>query len=287
MKALELPEGYVLRVTTSSGDVRVIAEDRADVLAPDDARVHLYTGEETPAEEGPDAKAREERREERRERREGRRRHRRSPLKSILKHVLQGAIKKHHRPQGPALEIGSRHGGSEDIEVRCPAGTPLSVGTLSGDIRLEGEMGHARVATASGDITVDRAASLDARSISGDLEVNACPERCRLSTKSGHIEARDTGAAVADTVSGRIRLDRTAGPVKVRTVSGNVELGTDGSDSVSVRSVSGGVNVRVDKERRPETKLRSVSGKVTCDCPEGDDFPLEVMTVSGNVEVAD
>lgn len=285
MRTLELPEGYVLRIATSSGDVRVIAEDRADVLAPDDVRVNLHPGREGPGEAAaPGEKSREERREERREGRHG---HRRSPLKSVLRHVLGGAIKKHYRPQGPTLEIISRHGGSEDIEVRCPIGTPLSVGTLSGDIRLEGDLGHVRGATASGDITVDRAASLDARSISGDLEVNACPESCRLSTKSGHIEARDTGAAEADTVSGRIRLEHTAGPVKVRTVSGNVELGTDGSDAVSVRSVSGGINVRVSEKRRPAARLRSVSGKVRCDCPEGDDFALEVITVSGNVEVGD
>ena len=283
MSRVELPEGYILRLTTSSGDVRVIAEERSDVEAPEGVHVNLYTGEEKAA--VPSAAAPPE---ERQEARDERRRRRRGHLKSILKHVLGSGMKKHHgQRRGPALEIGSRKGGSDDLEVRCPIGTEVSVGTLSGDIRLEGELGHVRAATASGDITADRVASLDARSISGDLEVEACPERCRLSTKSGHIEVGSAGSAEADTVSGRIRLDSTAGPVKVRTVSGNVELGTAGADPVSVRSVSGGINVRVQRDRRPEARLRSVSGKVRCDCPEGTDFPLEVMTVSGKIEVSD
>lgn len=267
----ELPPGYTLRVTTSSGDITVIAEERDDVEAPEDTRVEARSGEEQ-TEERP------------RKRHHGKKR----PLKflrRLVKQAVRGDILYGGRPPGPALEIRSPRHGSRDLEVRCPVGTPISVGTISGDVRLQGDLGPATVTTTSGDVFADKAAALDARSISGDLEVDCCSGLCRLITKSGHIEAGDTGPAEADTVSGYVRLGRTAGGVTVRTVSGSVELGTDGTEPVNVRTVSGGITVKVPKERLPAAKLRSLSGKINCGCLQGSDFPLQVTSVSGKIEV--
>ena len=228
----QVPPGARLRLTTSSGDISVIAEERTDIEAPENARA-VTTSDE----------------------------------------------------HGPVLEVTSPRGGSRDLELRCPSGTPISVGTISGDVRLRGEFGSATVTTTSGDVSVDRAAALDARSVSGDLEVVCCSGHCRLSTKSGHIEAGDTGPTEATTVSGRVLLRSTAGVVTVRTVSGNVELGTDGTEAVNARTISGRITVRVPKERLPAARLRSLSGRIDCDCPQGSDFPLEVTSVSGKIEV--
>lgn len=267
----ELPPGYTLRVTTSSGDITVIAEERNDVEAPEDARVEARSGEEQ-AKERP------------------RKRHprKKKPLKflrRLVKQAVRGDILYGGRNPGPALEIRSPRAASRDLEVRCPAGTPISVGTISGDVRLRGDLGPSTVTTTSGDVSVDRAAALDARSISGDLEVDCCAGLCRLITKSGHIVADDTGPAEADTVSGYVRLGRTAGGVTVRTVSGSVELGTDGTEPVNIRTISGGIAVKVPKERLPAAKLRSLSGKINCGCLQGSDFPLRVTSVSGKIEV--
>jgi hypothetical protein len=267
----ELPPGYTLRVTTSSGDITVIAEERQDLEAPEDARVEARSGEEQ--------------REERPKRRHHRRKRPLRFLRRLVKQAVRGDILYGGRSPGPVLAIRSPRGGSRDLEVRCPAGTPLSVGTISGDVRLHGDLGPATVTTTSGDVFADRAAALDARSISGDLEVDCCSGLCRLITKSGHIEAGDTGPAEADTVSGHVRLQRTAGGVTVRTVSGSVELGTDGTEPVNVRTVSGGIMIKVPEARLPAAKLRSLSGKINCDCLQGSDFPLEVTSVSGKIEV--
>jgi DUF4097 and DUF4098 domain-containing protein YvlB len=238
----ELPPGHCLRVTSSSGDITVIAEERDDVEAPQDARVEARSGEEQ----------RDERPKKRHHRRKGTLRF----LRRLVKHAVRGEFLYGGRSPGPTLEIRSPNAGSRDLEVRCPAGAPISVGTISGDVR-----------------------------ISGDLEVDCCSGLCRLITKSGHIEASDTGPAEADTVSGYVRLGRTAGGVTVRTVSGSVELGTDGTEPVKVRTISGGITIKVPKERLPAAKLRSLSGKINCDCLQGSDFPLEVTSVSGKIEV--
>ncbi len=270
----ELPPGTSLRVVSSSSDITVIAEDRPDVQASDDAQVKTHSSEGALGQG---------------EREERRSRPRRRPRAlRILRRLVRGTVRgarKHVHERGPTLEIRAGRGGSQDLEVRCPTGTPVSVGTISGDVRLQGQFGDATVATASGDITVDRAAALDARSVSGDLEVGGCSGPCRLHTKSGDIEAGTTGPAKADTVSGQVTLHRTAGGVTVHTVSGDVELGTDGTDAVRIRTVSGQIAIRVPSGRLPQTRLRSLSGKIECECPQGADFLLRADSVSGDIEV--
>lgn len=266
----ELPSGHSLRVTATAGDVTIIAEERPDILVPDGARAEVRTTEERP------------------EKRHKRRSHKRKTLRflgRLVKEVVHGELLYGGRSSGPVLEIRSPRGGSRDIEVRCPAGIPVSVGTISGDVRLVGDFGAATITTTSGDVAVSHAAALDARSISGRLEVDRCTGLCRLNTKSGHIKAGDTGPAEATTVSGRINLRSTAGGVSVRTISGSVELGTDGTDSVTIRTVSGRVAVKVSGQRLPDARLHSLSGKIDCECPQGSDFALDVTSVSGRIEV--
>lgn len=264
----ELPPGTSLRLTAFSGDVTVIAEDRTDVQAPDETHAERHSGEGKPDDQAP-----------------GRRRRRRKHKALRFLRKLAGIPPHRPRPEGPTLEIRASRGGSRDLEVRCPTGADVSAGTISGDVRLIGNFGDASITTTSGDISVDRAEALDARSVSGDLDIAGCRGLCRLHTKSGHIRAGATGPADAHTVSGGVHLLETSGSVTVRTVSGNVELGTDGTDPVSVRTVSGRTSVRVSKERLPDANLRSLSGSIRCDCPQGSDFPLKVTTVSGEIEV--
>lgn len=156
------------------------------------------------------------------------------------------------------------------LEVRCPIGTNVVAGAVSGHIRLEGSFGSVRGATVSGHITVDSASGdVDLRSISGHLTVGDCGGRCQLNTKSGRISAGHAARAV-----------------RASTLSGQVELGTAGLEEVDVRTVSGGVRVTVQQSRMPRARLRTLSGRVSCDCPEGADFDLKVSTVSGSIEVA-
>jgi len=276
----ELPPGASLRVVSSSGDITVVAEERTDIQAPEGAHVEPHPGRGEHGEGAPPEGTRVES--------AARRRHGKKALR-VLRRLVRGAIHgpraQGPRERGPYLEIRAGRGGSRDLEVRCPAGTRVSIGTIAGDVTLRGEFGDTTVATTSGDVFVDRAAALDARSVSGDLKVNGCSGACLLHTKSGDIEAEATGPAEATTISGQVRLHRTAGGVTVRTISGSVELVTDGSDAVVVRTVSGRITVRVARGRLPSTRLRSLSGKIDCECPRGTDFPLEVTSVSGGIEV--
>ena len=168
--------------------------------------------------------------------------------------------------EGRVAETRSR---STDLDIKIPHGLNVSIGTVSGNIELVGRFGIVKVSSVSGHVRVgDTSGDADIRSISGHIEVGNCGGRCRANTKSGHIQ-------IAHVVSYLL----------AHTMSGGIEVGTAGQGEVSLKTISGRVNVAVDPGRKPHAKLRSLSGKVRCDCPQGGDFELKASTISGSVEV--
>jgi len=183
------------------------------------------------------------------------------------------------------VRLGSAKGGSAALEVRCPAGSDVVIGTMSGRVELRGTLGDVRVTTVSGDIEVERAEALDVRTVAGSIEVGACPGQCSLRTKSGKASVGSAGDAFVSTISGAIRLGKTARKVRAQTVSGQVRVGTQNDGDVKVQTLSGSVTVEVPEGVRPEAHLASMTGRPRSDCPEGEDCRIAVRSVSGKIEV--
>lgn len=175
--------------------------------------------------------------------------------------------------------------GSGTVDVRCPEGTEVIVGTSSGAIEMRGHIGAARIATKSGGIDVAHCDSVDARTASGRVEIDRCDGECRVTVVSSTVHVGRAGHASVSSVSGTILVD-DVDTADVKNVSGTIELGASATGRVAVRSVSGTVNINVPQDRSPATRLRSVSGSVRCECPEGLDGELDVKTVSGTIRVA-
>src|SRR3972149_2307966 len=77
---------------------------------------------------------------------------------------------------GRTAEVKSRSGG---LRVRCPRGTNVSIGVISGHVQLAGQFGSVKVSAVSGHIEIDSASGdVDVRSVSGHLSVNTCGGRC-------------------------------------------------------------------------------------------------------------
>jgi len=170
------------------------------------------------------------------------------------------------------------------VEVRCPMGTNLNIGSIAGKVVVSGDAGDVRVATASGNISVERAKRVDLRSISGRLEVGGCGD-CRLATKSGRVAIGSARSVDVATVSGRVALRRAAGAVKVKSVSGVVEVGGAGAEDIQVHTLSGSVTVRLPAGTRPELRLRSLTSRATNPFTAGEDCSVAVSTLSGKVEL--
>jgi DUF4097 and DUF4098 domain-containing protein YvlB len=241
----ELPENGRIRVLSASGSVTVIAEDRSDV-------------DVEPANRGVELKE------------SGRHRHRHRHGHSVFDHFRKGGQKRGSEPtesQGrPVLEVKSKSGA---IEVRCPIGTDVSVGAMSGTVKLIGTFGSLKISTVSGGIDIDTATgNIDARCVSGSVHIQSCGGRADVSSKSG-----------------RVRIDHVDGSVHASTISGGVEIGTAGGQDIELKMVSGGAKVKVLNEKQPRIRFSSLSGKMHCECTQGSDFDLKVKSISGSLEV--
>jgi DUF4097 and DUF4098 domain-containing protein YvlB len=195
-----------------------------------------------------------------------------------------------HTP-GPGFEPfvgpdGVEVNGSGRVKVRCPAGTDVVVGTGSGAVELKGRLGDARVTTGSGTIRVEEVRVIDARTGSGDVEVEECTEQCRLKTGSGTVRVGRAGDADLVTGSGSVEAELVSG-ARVKTGSGSVELGLAQAGGVDVKAHSGSVRISVPPGLRPATSLRSSSGKVRCECDEGDEGEIRVKVGSGSIAVVE
>jgi DUF4097 and DUF4098 domain-containing protein YvlB len=174
---------------------------------------------------------------------------------------------------------------SSAIEVRCAPGTDVSVGTNSGNVELGGPLGAVRVATISGKIRIADAARVDVRTKSGKIDIEVCRGECRILTKSSSVHVGSADRATVAVISGIVLLEQVRG-AEVKTVSGKVLLGSKGGDRIAVRTVSGKVEIRVPAAAKPATHLRSLSGRVRCELPPGDDFEIDVASVSGAIQVS-
>jgi len=235
----DLPPDGRIRVLSASGGVTVIAEERPDVeVEPESRMVELKEG--------------------------GRGRHRH-------RHGILGHLRSHEHDEGerqhrPVLEVKAKSG---SVEVRCPVGTDVSVGAISGNVKLVGAFGSVKVSAVSGGIEIDTiSGNLDARAVSGSIAVKRCAGRCDVSSKSG-----------------RVRVERVEGPTHASTISGGVEIGAAGSDEIELKMVSGGAKVTVLGEKQPRVRFNSLSGKMHCECKQGSDFDLKVRSISGSLEI--
>jgi DUF4097 and DUF4098 domain-containing protein YvlB len=181
------------------------------------------------------------------------------------------------------VEIRARRQ-SDSLEVRCPNGADVFVGTRSGNVELQGRLGTVGVTSQSGSIRAAAVAEADLRTVSGTVEVTACDGRCRISTTSGRIEVGSAGDAELSTVSGSVGVDHVAGSAQVRSVSGKVGVASSGRGSVQVRTVSGRITIRLPAGVRPNVRYAG-HGKVRSELEPGGDLLVDVANVSGTVRL--
>ena len=174
--------------------------------------------------------------------------------------------------------------GSSVVEVECPAGTNVTIATLSGRVALAGPLGQVRVATRSGRVDVDTAEGVEVRSATGGVHLGACSGHCSIVVKSAKVVIDKALSAAVSSMSGRVELAGGT-DAKVQTISGAVKIAAAAGSSIKAQSVSGSIDVSVPTGTNPHATLASIGGKVRNACPEGDDGLIEVRTVSGAISV--
>jgi DUF4097 and DUF4098 domain-containing protein YvlB len=175
-------------------------------------------------------------------------------------------------------------GGSGKIEVTCPAGSDVILGTASGKVSLEGPLGDVRVTGSSGRVHIADARSIDLRVRSGSVDIERCHGTCHVVAVSSRIEIANAGEIDVTGVSGTIAMKSVAGG-HVRTTSGRISVGLDRAADLDVHAVSGKIEIDVPPGVAPEMRLHTISGKVRKDVDKGCDCNITVKTVSGSITI--
>jgi hypothetical protein len=181
------------------------------------------------------------------------------------------------------------------VRVRCPHGTDLDLRAASADLDATGVLGAVEVKTASGDVSLEDAASLEFNSASGDLRIRDIDGALTFRTASGDASVRRCGGALsANLVSGDLSIGEAAAGLAVATVSGDVRVHAAGGGGMRVQSVSGDVHLAIKPGEQLRIDASSVSGTMSSELDLNDAPPpdssipvveLRVRTVSGDLKI--
>jgi DUF4097 and DUF4098 domain-containing protein YvlB len=171
---------------------------------------------------------------------------------------------------------------SVDIELLVPAGSGLEAALTAGDVDCEGRLGAVRIDNRYGDIRIDRAAELHARTSAGDVTVGQVDEDGDLSTSYGEIRVREaSGNLRLDSACGDVTVERAEGSVGATTKYGQVSVHQAGGGSLDLATSYGKVEAGIREGTPAWLDLEASSGKVRnlltpSDAPRESEEPLRI-----------
>jgi DUF4097 and DUF4098 domain-containing protein YvlB len=156
-----------------------------------------------------------------------------------------------------------------DLVVKVPAGSVLSVNTVSADIIVQGVRGSQRLQAVSGDVRTEASGEdVECRTVSGDVNISGSGQK---------------GLVSITTVSGDATATRVAGEVNGNTVSGSFDFGAGEVTRSRLRSTSGDLNL--SGHLAPDARLdaESISGDVRLDFAGQVAGQFDVSTFNGEI----
>src|SRR6266851_1192285 len=148
---------------------------------------------------------------------------------------------------------------------------PVTVRAASGSIRLEKIERDAQLTTASGTISAsDVGSELHVSTASGDVSATSVKGDVIAHAVSGVIRVAKPGARVeATNTSGEVEIQDALNDVKAHAISGLVSVqGNPGADSYwDLKSISGGVQLRVPAAANLHFSAEATSGEIRTDIP--------------------
>ncbi len=154
--------------------------------------------------------------------------------------------------------------------VAAPAQTRLTVGSVSGNVRVSDIRGDLSISSVSGGVRIANAGRIaEAKSISGNVEI---------------VDSQVDGAIEAQSVSGNVLLRKVgARRIEVGSVSGSVALQDLKCDRVEGHSVSGGIEFSGPLSKGGRYEFASHSGEARITMDGGTGFELAARSFSGSV----
>lgn len=178
-----------------------------------------------------------------------------------------------------------------EIHVAVPQGAPVTVETLSGDVKASELDGVLAITTTSGDVRLDETiGGLTVTTNSGDVQLrDGRASDATVKTNSGDIDLRGVaGQTAVTTQSGDIAvLDAADTTLDLRSSSGDVRFdGLLASSGVNViKTISGDLDVRVGNQALDITHTTSGDVVIEVQQQPTSALKLQLTTASGDIQV--
>jgi DUF4097 and DUF4098 domain-containing protein YvlB len=164
----------------------------------------------------------------------------------------------------------SWHVEDSDLKVKVPAGSSVSVNTVSADIVVKGVSGAQRLQSVSADVSTQAAADdVEIKTVSGDLTVTGSDQK---------------GLLTVTTVSGNATVSHVAGEVNGSTVSGDFRLGLGAVDRSRLRTTSGDLSLAAFLAGDGRLDVETISGDVRIDLAKPLNVEFDVSSFSGDIQ---
>lgn len=154
--------------------------------------------------------------------------------------------------------------------VTAPAGTRVTINSISGDIKVTDIKGDINANSISGDVRISGAGRIGAaKTISGTVEI---------------LETQADGPVAGSSISGDVILRRvTARRLEAGSVSGNIKLDDVQCERVNAATTSGSVWFAGTLARNGRYELKSFSGEVRVLLSGNTGFEVDANSFSGDV----
>jgi len=175
--------------------------------------------------------------------------------------------------QGIKFEIkeieNKSYTGESELELVVPEGVSIVAIGVSADITITGSRG----------------ARLSAESVSGDVKVQAEVGRADLNSVSGDVIFRGSAERTyAESVSGDVEIYGVSGEVDVQTVSGDAIVSASRLALGKFESVSGGLDLELETADGGRLNIATMSGDVTLKLPASQSAEFSAQSFSGDID---
>lgn len=197
---------------------------------------------------------------------------------------------------------------SVDIVIELPTGSRADVDVSAGSVRTSGVLGRTEVDMSAGNIHLDRTGPLKADTGAGQVKIGAVVGDAEVKTGSGHIRVgRVDGALVvknsnghidvgavegelrARSANGDINVERAAAVVEARTAMGSIEVAEVVSDTVTLNTAMGGIEVGIAQGTAAWIDAKTSFGRVsnTLDGSDGPGNSAQTVKVTAHTSFGD
>lgn len=171
--------------------------------------------------------------------------------------------------------------GSIDVTVSLPAGSDVRGGISVGAFRAEGHLGECRLKTSVGNVDLDQAGSLDARTSGGTVGVDRVSGDAEVSTSSGQVRLGAVGGtATVKNSNGDTWIGEVTGEARISASNGDIAVDHAGA-GITATTANG--HVRIGEVARGASTLKTAIGEIEIGVRAGTAAELDVSTHFGQV----